>query len=194
MTTTPYLECGEWDAARWVWVPGEEGETWAGEAARAVWGDSGVVPRTGEIEGLARELAHCARRCPSAYPGFEVLLHLPGPRDTPLPVYLGGYPCGGDVEDELRQAGGEADPDAVEPPLVEEFTTERLGAGRRVLRYTADPGDPDRALLAALRYAWHLPGADAIGCLFTVHPQPGRLLTALDDLDELARGLRPVTG
>ncbi|PWI45906.1 hypothetical protein [Streptomyces sp. ICBB 8177] len=197
------------DPARWVGLPTEwplpgferefpDAATWAATAARAIWDDSPLTPRPAEVAGLTDVLTYAAHHFPGAFPGFEVLLHLPGPRDDPLPVYLGDLTTDPeDVEDRaheiLRHLTGADDPYAVEPPVVEEFGNPFLGQGLRVLRYTAD----DRAggaLLPCLRYAWHLRGIDGqparCACLFALHPDPARLIAALDDLDTLARDLR----
>ncbi|MEU6174429.1 hypothetical protein ABZ832_21220 [Streptantibioticus parmotrematis] len=194
------------DPARWVglpteWpLPGFEREfpdpaTWAATAARAIWEDSPLTPGPADVTGLTDVLAYAAHHFPGAFPGFEVLLHLPGPRDNPLPVYLGDLTT--EPEDPghevLRHLTGADDPYAVEPPVVEEFGNPFLGQGLRVLRYTTD----DRAggaLLPCLRYAWYLRGNDGqpphCACLFTLHPDPARLVAALDDIDTLAGDLR----
>lgn len=201
--TEYYLETDEYDPAVWVGVPltwpmpGFEKEipdipAWADAAANAVWEASPLTPQPGELDRLAGILGYAAARYPTAYPGFEVLLHLPGPREAPIPVFVGDVDVDDDPEAELRLWTGEDDPNAVEPPVVAEFTSPYLGAGRRVLRYTVDPDDPSRSIIVALRYGWYREELGLVGGMFTLSVEPGRLITAMDDLDALARGLRYV--
>jgi hypothetical protein len=201
--TEYYLETDEFDPDVWVGVPlewptpGFEKEfpdipAWADVAANALWDASALTPHPGELDQLAGILGYAAKQYPTAYPGFEVLLHLPGPRDTPIPVYIGDIDVDDAPEAELRFWTGENDPNAVEPPVVEKFTSPHLGTGRRVLRYTVDPDDPDRSIIVALRYGWYIKELGRVGGMFTLSPDPGRLISAMDDLDALARGLQYV--
>jgi hypothetical protein len=201
--TEYYLESEDHDPSVWVGVPLNwpmpdfEKEfpdipAWAGAAANAIWNDSPFTPRPGERDELAGVLGYAAENFPKAYPGFEVLLHLPGPREDPIPVYIGDVDVDDDPEAELRYWTGTDDPHAVEPPVVEEFTTPHLGTGKRVLRYTTDQNDPSRSIIVALRYGWYMEELGRVGGLFTVSPNAGRLIAAMDDIDALARTLRYV--
>ncbi|MDI5972525.1 hypothetical protein POF50_024825 [Streptomyces sp. SL13] len=201
--TEQFLESGPRDPARWIalptdWpAPGFEKDfpdpaTWAVIAANAVWNDSPLTPRGDEVDSLAQVLAYCADNCPRPLPGYEIYLHLPGPRDVPLPVYVGDYPRTTDPESDLRYALAVEDPEAVEPPLVEEFTAAGLGSGLRALRYCRDRDDAYGGILVGLRYAWYVEHLDLIVSVRTVHPHPGRVIAAIDDIDALCRGLRYV--
>ncbi len=209
MSTEYYLESTAPDPAVWVPVPAEwpdrddgvdrpggpadDGDgpaRWARSAARAVAGRGGPAGPPDDTDALARVLEFCARNCPDAHPGFEVLLHLPDPRRAPLPVYLGEYPFEGDPRAETRYATGLDEADGERPPAVEEFPTPALGPGLRVLRDSRDADDPAGAAQTVLRYAWATARPGLTACLFTTHPHRRRVLEALPDLDALARGLR----
>lgn len=186
------------DCSRWVWVPpqwpvpGSEGEfpdaaAYARAMAEAHWGDSGLTPGPGEVGELADVLTYGMERYPRVYPGYELHFHLDGPRGNPLAVYCAEFDIEGELPDELR-ALTHADAEyAVEPPIVEEFGSEHLGTGIRVMRYFVDPADNGIAI--GLRYAWRVPehGADVL--VMTSAPDPGRVLRAMDDIDAFARVL-----
>lgn len=168
-------------------------DEWSAYAADALWDAASLGRDPQGVEGLTRVLAHAAEHFPESYPGFDLFLHLPDPRDNPLPVFLGEV----DVDDldaeevvaELRSWTAE-DPDVVEPPVEEEFISPHLGKGVRVLRYSNPGVDPDGDILVGLRYAWHAPEFSRLAVLITASYDPGRVLTAMDDIDDLARCLR----
>jgi hypothetical protein len=72
---------------------------------------------------------------------------------------------------------------AMEPPIVTEFPTEKLGDGLKVMSYFRDKGTGT----ASLSYAWRSEELETAMRLFTACPDLGRLQGALDDLDDLAR-------
>lgn len=183
----------------WVWVPpqwpapgGEDEfpdvEAYALRTAETRWAASPLTPGPGEVRELADVLAYCMRTYPKVYPDHELHFHLDGPRGIPLAVFAAEYDIEGELPGELR-ALTHADAEyAVEPPVVEEFTSDHLGTGIRVLRYFVDPAD--NAITIGLRYAWRVPehGADVL--VMTSVPDPGRVLRAMDDIDAFARALR----
>jgi hypothetical protein len=81
------------------------------------------------------------------------------------------------------------DPTAVEAPVVEKFHTAALGAGIKATRhglYDPEPGkDPDeRTMWVAVRYAFAVPGRQAVVVVVATHTDLGRMAAAQSDLDE----------
>lgn len=169
---------------------------WADYAANAIWNESTLQPRPGELDLLIRVLAYGAEHFPSAYPGFDLFLHLPGPRDMPLPVFIGDFDTSDIVTDEdaaieLRQWTSD-DPNAVEPPIIEDFLSPHLGPGVRALRYSV-PDKESGEILAGLRYGWHVPHLSRHAYLITGTHDPGHLIATMEDIDALARCMEYVT-
>ncbi len=163
----------EYDYGVWIELPFTWGEDtwpdhreWARQLAEASWRDSDLTPGEFDVDNLALTLAMFAEKLqPGELPAHHVYLHLPDPRMMPLQVGLG--------------------------VCVEEFSTPHLGSGLRTLRYCPlDPGTG--ALYAALDYAWRVEEHGTDVRLFASCPDIGRLLQTIDDIDELARGIRVV--
>lgn len=172
-----------WDAESW---PGPK--EWADQMARALW--TGHKPKPADIERSAIELASYAGFYGGTDPDapFEVMtyLHLPHPRVLAMPVRVWADDLNGLSAEEAAEID---DPEAIEPPIVEEFTAPHLGPGLRALRYRQyepDPGEPE-ALYVVLRYAFRLEAPDAVVVVNATDIDPGRMLGALDDLDDFVR-------
>ncbi|MFJ3666101.1 hypothetical protein ACIPSE_06575 [Streptomyces sp. NPDC090106] len=174
-------------------------EAWARHFAECLWAECAAeVPEPGEVELLTDILVMYAVRAPAAYPDFEVFLHLPHPREIPLPAYVdlveieeGEEGEKGEGRDTALRALTHADADyTVEPPVVEDFPSPHLGAGLRVLRYYQD--EESNEVHVGLRYAWRYEqGTEAADVLVVLaDPDAGRILKALDDVDEFARAVR----
>jgi hypothetical protein len=185
----------DFDPAVWVEMPSEwtddtwpDYRDWAWEAAKAVWADSGQAPGEYGIDQLALAFVMLAEREDKALSSLTYL-HVPSPTDIPLPVGLKVFERAGEREAALRVMANADDPEAVEPPIVEEFATESLGTGLRTLRYLTLPEQPD-TLVGALNYAWRVDEVDTDIRLWTSCPDLSRLIGAIDDIDTLARGIR----
>ena len=64
-------------------------EGWARVFAEAWWEDFATEkPRRGEVDLLIDILVMHAKRAPNIWPGADVFLHLPHPRDVPITVSL----------------------------------------------------------------------------------------------------------
>jgi hypothetical protein len=180
--------------------PGLEGveeaqtpEAWARYYAEEIWTDfASEKPEPGEVDLLFNILLMYAIRAPAAFPDFEVFLHLPHPREIPLPAYIDLVEIeeGEDRETALRELAHADASYTVEPPIVEDFVSPHLGAGLRVLRYYQDENSNE--VHVGLRYAWRYDkGAEAADVLIILaDPDAGRILRALDDIDEFARSIR----
>ena len=196
--TQYYLEATDVDEGCWIELPTQwpmpdfedmfpDPVPWAGAAARVTWKDSGLTPGPGDVEALAKTLEYCARTLPDRLPGFEIFLHLPTPSGTPQAVYVGDYRSDGDPDAELREVLGLDQPNAVETPLVEDFTVPTLGTGKRAVRYAKDA---DGAIIASLRYAWNVEEHGTIASVRTAGSDPARIVSMAEDLDRLCKGLR----
>lgn len=202
MTAWPEFD---FDPAIWIELPAiwceetwPDHRAWARDLAESCWGDFDVDPGEYEVDNLALTLALFAEKLqPDQVPGQHFFLHLPDPRMMPLHVSFDLWDAEGEREAALREMTNADDPDAVEPPVVETFTTEHLGEGLRTLRYCPfDPG-PDRppdpgALFASLNYAWRIDAYATDVRLASSCPDLARLIQIIDDIDTLARGIRLV--
>lgn len=202
----PYLDTfDERDLSTWIEVPQiypvpgleqhyPDESTWAALMAQAVWDSSDLEPTDKHIEVLTKILTYSAETTPHDFPGFDVFLHLPEPMDMPLTVHIGDLGTedldGEEVWHGIRQLCGAQDPEAVEPPMVETFASPYLGNGVRVLRYVTD--EEDGTINVVLRYGWHLPELQRSVHLFTFALDPGHLLSAMEDIDALARCIKYV--
>lgn len=201
--TTIYANVA-YDPTVWIAIPTYWGpETWpsptdwAGEVAAEWW--TGLEPGPQSIPRLEAILTHYGERHGGTDPDqeFEIVtyLHLPHPGMHPLLLRLWVDDTPGVTVEWAAQAEEEG---AVEPPVVEKFATEHLGTGLRVLQYHAFTPDEDQdgggdppaqGLYAALRYAFAVPGHEAVVTVFALDPDLGRLLQAKDDIDEFVRGI-----
>lgn len=190
-----------YDRAIWMAIPQywgpeawESPEAWGREMAETWW--NGFKHRRRDVERLATGLAGLA-----AYYGFrnpeepEVVayLHLPNPGMRPLMVKVMI------IEDPsvrtLADISNADDPDTIERPIVEEFTTPHLGTGVRSLRYyeaglSADGASGDVRVYAMLHYAFLIPDEDAFLLTRTLEPDLGRLMQAMEDIDAFVREIR----
>lgn len=189
------------DYNRKLWIPclaampdGYDTNRWAREFSAAWWSMSGLPHGGNELARLEAQLGYIRENTYGHLPCHLAFIHLPDPRLNPLPVYLAILAAGGDRSSRLRLLTRADDPAAVEPPIVEEFSTDRLGAGLRVLRhFTGSPGVPDMTdgqtpeIYGGLGYAWRSEEYETDLRLFTASPDLGRLQGAISDIDELAR-------
>ena len=167
-------------------------QVWARSFAEAWWEDFATKkPKPGEVDLLTNILVMHAERAPAIWPGADVFLHLPHPRDVPLIVCVDLV----EIEEEdrdiaLRELTHADASYTIEPPIVENFDSPHFGTGLRVLRYYQD--EDSNEVHAGLRYAWRYEkGSESADALIVLsHPDPGRLIRALEDIDEFARAIR----
>jgi hypothetical protein len=168
-------------------------EAWARYFAEGLWEDAAPEkPEPGETDLLANILLMYALRAPAAFPDFEVFLHLPHPRELPLPAYVDLVEIDEtkDQHTSLRELTHADASYAIEPPIVEDFDSPHLGTGLRVLRYYQD--EDSNEVHVGLRYAWRYEkGTEAADVVIILaDPDAGRILRALDNVDEFARTIR----
>lgn len=203
MSLSPHWAEVDCDFGTWVVLPRDipqdvwpDERSWALETADACVADSGLEYRSKrhrrrDVEELAATFLEYQAFMASRGWGHLAFLHLPDLRMAPLLAAVGVWRCEGKREEALRFYSGADDPGTAGEPTVDEFTTEHLGAGLRVLSYfpaVSAPGGP----AAVLSYAWRVEEYDTDLCLFVISPTANRLHDAVPDVDALARGIRAV--
>lgn len=194
----PIIDIEFVDAYPWVIIPPRAGASapfeewddihgWCLERAEDLWADRELAPGSKGVAFVGETLARCAESfCP---PGSDhwLFLHLDHPTDTPLPVCAAIGPTREPRETTLRALTEADDRTAVEPPVVKAFVSPYLGEGLTTFRYVTQEGSPH--LAACVRYAWQVAehGADVV--MWTATEDVARILTAAEDVEELARSL-----
>jgi hypothetical protein len=150
------------------------------------WAASGFPFGPPETTGLAARLSGIHESTYGHIPCHLAFIHLPDPRLTPLPVYLGIWEQERDREGQLRALTRADDTDTARPPIVDPFSTAGLGSGLRTLRHKQrDSG----SLYAALRYAWRSEKHETDLQLWASCDDLGRLQRAIGDIDDFARAI-----
>lgn len=180
-----------------TWVPcmpdfpeGEDRESWAAQSAALWWGASGLKHGKHEVGALASMLSAIHKDVYAAGHSHMAFIHLPDPRLLPLPVQLGIWAMDGERDEALRLLVNADDPEAVEPPVVEEFTTERLGSGLRAVRHRRGRAGEVHGYLD---YAWRSEEFETDLRLFTFSWSLDRLERAIPDIEAFARAMFLVT-
>ena len=174
-----------------VWIPcppvfpdGYDRSSWASLYAEQWWEMSGREHGDREVKLLAQTLADIHEY---AYAHLEMhrgFIHLPDLSLVPLLVSFGIWEAVGDRTTQLRILTHADDPEAIQPPLVEEFGTDRLGPGLKVLAYTRNKD----VVTGHLNYAWRSEEYATALRMFTGSLDLGRLQRAVPDIEQLARG------
>lgn len=194
----PIIDIEYVDAYPWVIIPPRAGTSapfeewddihaWCLERAEDLWADRELAPGPNGSAFVGETLARCAEAfCP---PGSDhwLFLHLDHPTDIPLPVCAAIGPARNPREATLRALTKANDTTAVEPPVVRAFDSPHLGEGMSTFRYVTQENSPH--LTACVRYAWQVEqyGADVV--IWTATEDVARVLTAAEDVEELARSL-----
>lgn len=185
----------DYDAQVWIPCPavfpeGVDREIYAAGVA-GIWFER-VPPdrrRPGDVELLAAQLSEIHQATYGKVAVCYVFVHLPDPvGHLPLVVNVGVWEARGDAGEQLRMLCLADDPDAVEPPIVDEFATPRLGTGLRVLRYCRLTDD-DGALYSGLNYAFRSAELETDLALSVVSEDLGRLQGAMPDIEALVRSM-----
>ena len=160
-----------------VWIPcppvfpdGFDRGSWASLYAGQWWQMSGQKHSGRQVKQLARTLADMHEY---AYAHLEMhngLIHLPDLNIVPLLVSFGVWEAVGDRTTQLRVLAHADDPDAMEPPLADEFATDQLGPGIKTLAYTRKGG----TVTGHLSYAWRSEEHATALRMFAVLPGPGQ--------------------
>lgn len=125
------------------------------------------------------------------WPGQYIYFYIGPPRRRPLPVMLGVWNMTGERDQQLRALAGAETVDLIEPPVIEEFPTERLGAGVKVWCVQKAPHRRN-AVVGLLGYAWRSEYLETDLHMRAMCPDLGWLQGAMPGIDEFARALRIV--
>jgi hypothetical protein len=179
----------DYDEAVWIPCPpvfaaGVDRESYAAGVAQIWWDASGIKHMPTDVARLTAMLSEIHKGIYGHIPCHLAFIHLPDPRLMPLVLYVGVWESDGDKDEKLRMLCHANDPEAVERPVAEEFTTERLGTGLRVIRYRHLP---DGALYAGLGYAWRSEKYETDLLLNTSSEDLGRLQRAIPDIEDFAK-------
>jgi hypothetical protein len=184
---------------KWIMIPGSWGGHWSGPEEFAnttadlrwgLWAEQNRVEKPGQdaIDRTALELRTYAEKLGGFDPKlpFEIgaYLHLPSPTLSALPVKV----WVDDTPDLTVEQAAET-PDAIRPPVVEEFATEKLGTGRKVTIYgTLDPEPGDlpgtQGIWVSVCYAFKVPTRQAVVTIRATDTDMGRMTGAAADIDE----------
>jgi hypothetical protein len=118
-------------------------------------------------------------------PCHMAVIHLPSPGMVPLLVGFGVWRAEGDRVTQLRRLAHADEPDAMEPPIVEECFTEKLGSGLKSLCYLRQPGES--IVSGSLNYAWRSERLETAVRMFTSCPDLSRLQRAMPDIEALTQ-------
>lgn len=184
----------EYDLRTWIPCPpvfpdGENRQSWARLFAEEWWMASKRKHGEREVTALARTLAQIHEIGYRELPMHDGFIHLPDLRLAPLLVGIGVWAASGEREAQLRALVHADDPDAMRPPLIEEFRPARMDAreqpGIKVLAYIRD----GERITGFLSYAWRSEEHATAVRMFTASPDLGRVQRALPDMERLASGV-----
>jgi hypothetical protein len=176
---------------RTLWIPclpafpqGYDRESFFAEVAE-LWWEASELPHTQvDVARLSAMLSELHQGIYGKIPCHLAFIHLPDPRLIPLVLYVGIWESTGERDEQLRLLCHADDAEAVERPVADEFATEKLGNGLRVIRYRHLP---DGALYAGLGYAWRSDEYETDLLLSASSEDLARLQRAIPDIEEFAR-------
>jgi hypothetical protein len=181
-----------YDIATWMSCPpifpeGYDREKWALTFATAFSKRPGLHPSEREIKHLAATLVKMHEYTYSNVACHLCFIHQPHPSLIPLPVYMAAWRPIGERDEALRRLTNADDPDVIQPPGVEEFSTRELGQGLKVFRFGRMPGKRGKQgkIFGALNYAWRNERLETDLRVFASTGDIGRLRQAIPDIDEL---------
>jgi hypothetical protein len=174
-----------------IWIPcmmvfpdGFDRKSWAELYAEEWWSRTSRPHGKREINALARTLSDLNAFAYRNFPMHLGFLYLPRLGVPPQLVGFGVWEAVGDRTSQLRFLTRADDTAFMQPPAVEEFGTDKLGPGIKVLGYTREKKD---VVTAHLAYAWRSEELATAVRMFTGGPNLGQLEEALPDIEELAR-------
>ncbi|WP_306335006.1 hypothetical protein [Streptomyces sp. KL118A] len=195
MTVTFSLDSDS-DAAVWPAMPllgdgrgaARERKKWARRTSELLWAlvDDEPVDKK-QVKMLAFELDSAAELIPRTVPAHQIFLYVPDPRREFLTFLVHAGPSEGDVDATLDELVQKNEPGAAQDPEVIDFDTERLGRGKRSVRYfvAAKAG----AMCCSVNYAWRLESLGIDVIVRTVGEDIGWITSNIDEFDAFARSL-----
>ena len=174
-----------------IWIPcpdpeflgAAKREKWAKDYATVWWEVSGFKHGKRQVKGLQQALLEIQRGIYATQPCHSVVINLPNVNVLPLPVMVATWEAVGDKDTQLRVLVHADEPEAVEAPLIEPFTAEKLGAGLKSQYLQRSSQGPD--LTGVVNYAWRVEDMETDVRVFTACPDLGRLQAAMADIDQL---------
>jgi hypothetical protein len=174
-----------------VWIPclpvfpkGHDLKSWSALYAEPRWEASGLEHGKRQVDALRRSLEYLHEFAYSQLPCHMAVIHLPSPGMVPLLVGFGVWQAEGDRVTQLRRLAHADEPDAMEPPIVEECFTEKLGRGLKSLCYLRQP---ESVVSGSLNYAWRSEPLETAVRMFTSCPDLSRLQRAMPDIEALTQ-------
>lgn len=188
----------------WVALPSDfAGTDWADASEYAEAMAAALLVRQREITGgripdalqdrVADQIRATYAQVFDVVPAHYHLLYWPDLLKPPIPVFLGAWEPEQDIDSaRLMYAGTWQLGPGMQMPIREDFSSEALGSGVRVVRFVPlnpdEPRDP-AAVLGVLAYHWRTEEPAADVQLVTFTNELGLLYDALTDLDSFARSI-----
>jgi hypothetical protein len=173
-----------------IWIPcpdpdddQKKNERWAKTYATAWWEVSGLKYGKKQVRNMEQGLLDLRRGIYATQPCHTAVIHLPNVDVSPLPVMVATWEAVGDKDTQLRTLVHADEPEAVETPLIEPFTAEKLGTGLKSQYLQKFKHGPD--LTGVVNYAWRVEEMETDVRVFTASGDLGRLQAAMPDLDQL---------
>ncbi|WP_409059058.1 hypothetical protein [Streptomyces sp. SYP-A7185] len=165
-----------------------ERKKWARRTSDLLWAlvDDEPVDKK-QVKMLAFELDSAAELIPRTIPVHQIFLYVPDPRREFLTFLVHAGPSEGDVESKLDELVQKDEPGAAQEPEVVDFDTERLGRGKRSIRFfvAAKAG----AMCCSVNYAWRIESLGIDVIVRTVGEDIGWITANIDEFDDFARSL-----
>ncbi|MGV9880524.1 hypothetical protein [Streptomyces sp. NPDC003006] len=184
------------DAAVWPAMPvlGEgrgaarERKKWARRTSELLWAlvDDEPVDKK-QVKMLAFELDSAAELIPQTVPVHQIFLYVPDPRREFLTFLVHAGPSEGDVNETLDELVQKNEPGAAQDPEVIDFDTERLGRGKRSIRYFV--AAKAEAMCVSVNYAWRIESLGIDVIVRTLGEDIGWITSNIDEFDDFARSL-----
>ncbi|ATL29666.1 hypothetical protein [Streptomyces formicae] len=195
MTVTFSLDTDS-DATVWPAMPvrGEgrgaarDRKKWARRTSELLWAlvDDEPVDKK-QVKMLAYELDSVAEQLPRTVPVHQVFLYVPDPRREFLTFLVHAGPSEGDVDATLDELVQKNEPGAAQDPEVIDFDTDRLGRGKRSIRYFVST--KAEAMCVSVNYAWRIESLGIDVIVRTLGEDIGWITANIDEFDEFARSL-----
>jgi hypothetical protein len=174
-----------------IWIPcppvfpdGINRESWAKLYAEEWWSRTAGPYGKRQIRAMKRMLSEIHTYAYDNLAMHRGFLHMPAIGLSPLLVSFGIWEAVGDRDEQMRFLTRANDPTLMQPPVIEEFGTEKLGQGIKVTTYTRNNKG---VVTGYLNYAWRNEELATAVRMFTGSPDLGRLQDAVHDIEELAR-------
>jgi hypothetical protein len=168
--------------------PARTRKKWARRTSELLWSlvdDEPVDAK--QVKMLAFELESTAELLPRTVPVHQVFLYVPDPRREFLTFLVHAGPSEGDVDATLDELVQKNEPGAVQDPEVIDFDTERLGRGKRSIRYFV--AAKAEAMCCSVNYAWRIESLGIDVIVRTLGEDIGWITSNIDEFDDFARSL-----